>query len=97
MIFAQIKKVVKKHDGDYIGPAASEWLAASPCAARLVNFNNMEMGYDQSCTWTATSASGATATVSETMITQPAMASTRTVTYVHTDTLGSPVAKPMQW
>ena len=27
------------------------------------------------------------------MITQPAMASTRTVTYVHTDTLGSPVAK----
>ena len=45
------------------------------------------------CTWTATSASGATATVSETMITQPAMASTRTVPYVHTDTLGSPVAK----
>ena len=45
------------------------------------------------CTWTATSTSGATATVSETMITQPAMASTRTVTYVHTDTLGSPVAK----
>ncbi len=37
MIFAQIKKVVKKHDGDYIGPAASEWLAASP-SARLVKF-----------------------------------------------------------
>jgi RHS repeat-associated protein len=51
------------------------------------------IGARSTCTWTATASNGAKATFSETMITQPAMASTRTVTYVHTDTLGSPVAK----
>lgn len=49
------------------------------------------VAYPSSCTWTATGAGG-TSTHVETMTTEPGVASS-SVTYLHTDALGSPVAR----
>ncbi len=49
------------------------------------------VAYPSSCTWTATGAGG-TSTRVETMTTEPGAASS-SVTYLHTDALGSPVAR----
>jgi RHS repeat-associated protein len=49
-------------------------------------------GTTSTCTWTATGAGGSTAVYRETVATNPAVA-VEVVTFIHTDGLGSPVAK----
>jgi RHS repeat-associated protein len=50
------------------------------------------IGYPSTCTWSA-SGPGGSATYTETMTTVGAVSNGRTVTYIHTDALGSPVAR----
>ncbi|GAB3468147.1 hypothetical protein GCM10027321_36270 [Massilia terrae] len=70
------------------GYSVNESVAVS--GSRSITPSSAWVGYPSSCTWTA-SGSGGTATYSETMTTtQPSSSS---VTYIHTDALGSPVAR----
>jgi RHS repeat-associated protein len=50
------------------------------------------VNYPSTCTWTASGAAGS-ATFRETMVTQAAATTAEVVTYIHTDGLGSPVAR----
>jgi len=70
------------------GYTVNESLAVS--GSRALTAQSAWVGYPSSCTWTASGAGGS-ATYTETMTT--VAATNGSVTYVHTDGLGSPVAK----
>jgi len=71
------------------GYTVNESLAVN--GSRALTAQSAWVGYPSSCTWTASGAGGS-ATYTETMTTVAA-AVNGSVTYVHTDGLGSPVAK----
>jgi len=71
------------------GYMVNEWLAVN--GSRALTAQSAWVGYPSSCTWIARGAGGS-ATYTETMTTVGA-AVNGSVTYVHTDGLGSPVAK----
>jgi RHS repeat-associated protein len=72
------------YNGSGSGLAASGSISSTAAAAWA--------GTSSTCVWTATGAGGATATYRETVTTNPAPG-VEVVTYIHTDALGSPVAK----
>lgn len=72
------------------GYKINESLAVS--GSRTETAQSAWVSYPSTCTWTATG-SGGTATYSETVSTSAAPSGSGAVTYIHTDGLGSPVAR----